>query len=80
MRLAQISAFAQGLQERGWIIGGNMRVEYRWGAGDLDRFAAGKPHRADRVRDHDRPGGRRLGGKPGAAGLPCEKRLEIKAL
>jgi putative ABC transport system substrate-binding protein len=38
MRLAQISAFAQGLQERGWIIGGNVRVEYRWGAGDLDRF------------------------------------------
>src|SRR5215472_11322301 len=36
--LAWISAFAQGLQERGWIIGGNVRVEYRWGAGDLDRF------------------------------------------
>jgi putative ABC transport system substrate-binding protein len=36
--LAQISAFAQGLQERGWTIGGNVRVEYRWGAGDLDRF------------------------------------------
>src|SRR5262249_58132012 len=36
--LAEISAFAQGLQERGWTIGGNVRVEYRWGAGDLDRF------------------------------------------
>src|SRR5262245_29311119 len=36
--LAMISAFAQGLQERGWTIGGNMRIEYRWGAGDLDRF------------------------------------------
>ena len=24
--LAQISAFAQGLQERGWTIGGNVRV------------------------------------------------------
>jgi putative ABC transport system substrate-binding protein len=35
---AAISAFAQGLQERGWTIGGNVRVEYRWGAGDLDRF------------------------------------------
>jgi len=33
-----ISAFAQGLQERGWTIGGNVRIEYRWGAGDLDRF------------------------------------------
>ena len=36
--LASISAFAQGLQERGWTIGGNVRIEYRWGAGDLDRF------------------------------------------
>ena len=36
--LALISAFAQGLQERGWTIGGNIRIEYRWGAGDLDRF------------------------------------------
>jgi len=36
--LALISAFAQGLQERGWTIGGNVRIEYRWGAGDLDRF------------------------------------------
>jgi putative tryptophan/tyrosine transport system substrate-binding protein len=36
--LAMISAFAQGLQERGWTIGGNVRIEYRWGAGDLDRF------------------------------------------
>jgi ABC-type uncharacterized transport system substrate-binding protein len=36
--LPMISAFAQGLQERGWTIGGNVRIEYRWGAGDLDRF------------------------------------------
>src|SRR5262245_59007368 len=36
--LAWISAFAQGLQERGWTVGGNVRIEYRWGAGDLDRF------------------------------------------
>jgi ABC-type uncharacterized transport system substrate-binding protein len=35
---AAISAFAQGLQERGWTIGGNVRIEYRWGAGDLDRI------------------------------------------
>jgi putative ABC transport system substrate-binding protein len=35
---AMISAFAQGLQERGWTIGGNVRIEYRWGAGDPDRF------------------------------------------
>jgi putative ABC transport system substrate-binding protein len=33
-----VSAFAQGLQERGWTVGGNVRIEYRWGANDLDRF------------------------------------------
>src|SRR6516225_9070113 len=33
-----VSAFAQGLQERGWIVGGNIRIDYRWGANDLDRF------------------------------------------
>jgi putative ABC transport system substrate-binding protein len=34
----RISAFEKGLQERGWIIGTNVQIEYRWGAGDLDRF------------------------------------------
>jgi putative tryptophan/tyrosine transport system substrate-binding protein len=29
--LAHISAFAQGLQERGWSVGGNVRIDYRWG-------------------------------------------------
>jgi putative ABC transport system substrate-binding protein len=33
-----VSAFAQGLQERGWAVGSNVRIEYRWGANDLDRF------------------------------------------
>jgi putative ABC transport system substrate-binding protein len=36
--LEYITAFAQGLAEQGWIVGRNVRVEYRWGAGDLDRF------------------------------------------
>ena len=36
--LAQIAAFAQGLQERGWSVGGNVRIDYRWGAGDVDHF------------------------------------------
>jgi putative ABC transport system substrate-binding protein len=33
-----ITAFAQGLAELGWTVGRNVRIEYRWGAGDLDRF------------------------------------------
>jgi putative tryptophan/tyrosine transport system substrate-binding protein len=36
--LSRIAAFAQGLQELGWTIGGNMRMDTRWGGGDLDRF------------------------------------------
>src|SRR6266571_3952175 len=36
--LEYITAFAQGLAEHGWIVGRNVRIEYRWGAGDLDRF------------------------------------------
>ena len=31
-----LSAFMQGLQERGWTIGRNVRVDYRWGTGDAD--------------------------------------------
>jgi putative ABC transport system substrate-binding protein len=37
-----IAAFSQGLGELGWNIGGNVRIEYRFGAGDVDatrRFA-----------------------------------------
>src|SRR5436190_21767417 len=34
----RVAAFAQGLAELGWTIGRNVRVEYRWGAGDADRF------------------------------------------
>jgi putative tryptophan/tyrosine transport system substrate-binding protein len=36
--LQYITAFAQGLAELGWTVGRNLRIEYRWGAGDLDRF------------------------------------------
>ena len=31
---ARIAAFAQGLQETGWTVGRNVRIDYRWGAGD----------------------------------------------
>jgi putative ABC transport system substrate-binding protein len=33
-----VAAFAQGLQELGWIDGRNVRIEYRWGAGDTERY------------------------------------------
>jgi putative ABC transport system substrate-binding protein len=36
--LERITAFAQGLAELGWTVGRNVRIEYRWGAGDPDRF------------------------------------------
>src|SRR5262245_16377233 len=35
---ARSNAFVQGLQDRGWSDGRNMRVEYRWGLGDPDRL------------------------------------------
>src|SRR5262245_22756018 len=40
---ARLTAFVQGLQELGWSVGRNARIEYRWGAADLDlvrRYAA----------------------------------------
>jgi putative ABC transport system substrate-binding protein len=32
------SAFERGLGERGWTLGSNMQIEYRWGAGDANRY------------------------------------------
>jgi putative ABC transport system substrate-binding protein len=34
---ARIAAFAQGLQESGWIVDRNVKIEYRWGGGDAGR-------------------------------------------
>jgi ABC-type uncharacterized transport system substrate-binding protein len=36
--LARIGAFLQGLQQLGWTDGRNVRIDYRWAAGDADRF------------------------------------------
>ena len=33
---ARLAAFLQGLQELGWTDGRNVRIDYRWGAGDAD--------------------------------------------
>jgi putative ABC transport system substrate-binding protein len=35
---ARITPFAQGLQESGWAVGRNVRIDYRWAAGDARRF------------------------------------------
>src|SRR5262252_8736287 len=32
-----VAAFAQGLQELGWTVGGNVRIDYRWATSDADR-------------------------------------------
>jgi len=33
---ARLTAFAQGLHHWGWIVGQNIRIEYRWGDGKAD--------------------------------------------
>jgi len=33
----RVAAFAQGLQELGWTVGGNVRIDYRWAVSDADR-------------------------------------------
>ena len=34
---ARITALAQGLQESGWAVGSNVRIDVRWSSGDLAR-------------------------------------------
>jgi putative ABC transport system substrate-binding protein len=33
----RVAAFAQGLQELGWSIGSNLRIEYRWSTSEAER-------------------------------------------
>jgi putative ABC transport system substrate-binding protein len=35
---ARLAAFAQSLQQSGWTIGQNLRIDYRWGAGNADNM------------------------------------------
>jgi putative tryptophan/tyrosine transport system substrate-binding protein len=37
---ARIKAFEQGLEKEGWILGQNLRIEYRFAAGDTARMRA----------------------------------------
>jgi putative ABC transport system substrate-binding protein len=34
----RIAAFRQGLGEFGWTVGRNVRIDYRWGAGNIERY------------------------------------------
>jgi len=34
----RLAAFVQGLQELGWTVGRNLQVDYRWGAGNVERY------------------------------------------
>jgi putative ABC transport system substrate-binding protein len=33
------AAFLQGLQESGWTVGRNVRIDYRWAAADANRLS-----------------------------------------
>jgi ABC-type uncharacterized transport system substrate-binding protein len=35
---ARLAAFHQGLQQLGWTVGRNVQIDYRWGAGDAERY------------------------------------------
>jgi putative ABC transport system substrate-binding protein len=35
---ARLAAFMQGLQEAGWAVGRNLRIDYRWSQGDIARL------------------------------------------
>src|SRR5262245_32488142 len=37
-RQGRVAAFAQGLQELVWSVGENVRIDYRWAAGEADRI------------------------------------------
>ena len=36
---ARLAAVAQGLQQSGWTIGQNVRVDYRWSGGNADNIS-----------------------------------------
>jgi len=35
---ARVGGFLQGLQEMGWSLGRNVRIDYRWFVGDADVY------------------------------------------
>jgi putative ABC transport system substrate-binding protein len=36
--IRRAASFQQGLRDLGWVVGGNLLIDYRWAAGEADRF------------------------------------------
>src|SRR6516165_7357055 len=36
----RLAAFLRGLEELGWTTGHNLQLDYRWGAGNVERYRA----------------------------------------
>src|SRR5262249_29779801 len=65
----RLAAFAQGLQQSGWTIGQNVRVDYRWSGGNADSM---RKHAAEIGRSLSRrhPGPFERGRRAVATGDP----------
>jgi putative tryptophan/tyrosine transport system substrate-binding protein len=50
---ARLTAFAQGLQQLGWTVGQNIRIEYRWGDGKAETM---RKYAAELVAPRRHPG------------------------
>src|SRR5436189_4550506 len=48
---ARVAAFLQGLQEAGWVVGRNARIDIRWGIGDAERARKNVPESLALVPD-----------------------------
>jgi len=57
-RDARVGAFEHGLQQLGWTIGDNSRIDYRWATNDVERsqYAAELIDRIERIRDESAMG------------------------
>src|SRR6516164_1082832 len=40
------TAFRQGLQKLGWVVGRNVQIDFQWGLGDADWIRSGRRARA----------------------------------
>jgi len=40
---ARVAAFEQSLAKLGWTLGRDLRIDYRWAAGDVDRIRIAVP-------------------------------------